>query len=451
MSSSSTPWTASATISLLTFSSFPSILSKYQFHPSPSPLRLACRYQNPTKDLQFVLHDALDASGIDTSYARAAREGFCSQIRRLSDIERETSITINRGVDLGKTALHVAAEDDSLISHSSVPLPVDAFIERLDDLSMGYCSHYNSSFRSSPEYFLASLEKYLYVHKGFRRTTVRKQSEPRALYLHSVLTHRSGSAIMLSLIYSEILKMLRLWGLLNFDVEIYFPHDLYSLPRGYHKQKSKLSDQPHIMTSQSLLVEVTLIVLFIYVLFSSFSYWWSGFELASAKAAQHRLERGVWTSVRFGDMRRALSEVILSEYNASPGAVLVMFIGGLVAFHGYAGRVLYQSEKHSQEAIGFHSTNPNIRVDTLSLHFSLVHMYWRTVEYKREKRVDGKEVKTKELRNKAADMGDPRLRNQSFVNSKRFLVSDQGIEEVLSNEEGLPPIYNLFSKVVRKA
>lgn len=33
----------------------------------------------------------------------------------------------------------------------------------------------------------------------------------------------------------------------------------------------------------------------------------SGFRLASAKAAQHRLERGIWTSVRFGDMRRALA------------------------------------------------------------------------------------------------------------------------------------------------
>lgn len=30
-------------------------------------------------------------------------------------------------------------------------------------------------------------------------------------------------------------------------------------------------------------------------------------EIASAKAAQHRLQRGVWTSVRFGDMRRALA------------------------------------------------------------------------------------------------------------------------------------------------
>ncbi|TQD73470.1 hypothetical protein C1H46_040990 [Malus baccata] len=35
----------------------------------------------------------------------------------------------------------------------------------------------------------------------------------------------------------------------------------------------------------------------------------SGFQLASAKAAQHRLDRGVWTSVHFGDMRRALFAV----------------------------------------------------------------------------------------------------------------------------------------------
>ncbi|KAJ0100965.1 hypothetical protein Patl1_05350 [Pistacia atlantica] len=32
-----------------------------------------------------------------------------------------------------------------------------------------------------------------------------------------------------------------------------------------------------------------------------------GLQLASAKAAKHRLERGVWTSVHFGDMRCALA------------------------------------------------------------------------------------------------------------------------------------------------
>lgn len=278
-------------------------------------------------DLKFVLHDALDASGVNTTHARIAREGFCSQVRKLSNIERETSICINRGVDLGKAALHIAAEDDSLVSHSSVPLPVDDFLERLDHLSMGYCSRYSSSFTSSPEHFIHCLEKYLYVNKGFRRTGATNQSEPRALYLHSVLTHRSGSASLLSLLYSEILKMLRLWGFLSFDIEVFFPHDSSSTPRGYCKQKTKESDQSHVMTTQSLLEEMLKDLKDAFWPFqldhtkspflraaraancseSTNDSDESAFELASVKAALHRLERGVWTSVRFGDMRRALS------------------------------------------------------------------------------------------------------------------------------------------------
>lgn len=39
---------------------------------------------------------------------------------------------------------------------------------------------------------------------------------------------------------------------------------------------------------------------------------------------------------------------------------------GVIPFanHDHAKRVLYQSEKHSQQAMGFSTTNPNIRVDT---------------------------------------------------------------------------------------
>ncbi|GLU01242.1 hypothetical protein SLE2022_185550 [Rubroshorea leprosula] len=41
---------------------------------------------------------------------------------------------------------------------------------------------------------------------------------------------------------------------------------------------------------------------------------------------------------------------------------------GIIPFanHDHARRVLYQSQKHCQQAIGFSTTNPNIRVDTLS-------------------------------------------------------------------------------------
>nr|KJB73108.1 hypothetical protein B456_011G215300 [Gossypium raimondii] len=290
------------------FSKFPSTPSVTP--SSPKCYRVVCRGGSPQPasfpDLSFALHDALESTGIDTSHAREARKSFVSQIKKLSDIERETSICINRCVDLGRTSLFIAAEDDSLISHSSVPLPVDAFLERLDDLSMGYCSHYNS---------------------GFRRSTAKNQAEPQALDLHSVLTHRSGSAVMLSLIHSEILKMLRLWGLLDFDVEIFFPHDPHGLPRAYDKQKSKESDQPHIMTVQMLLEEILRNLkdafwpfqrgaadsLFLRAAnaancidkFNGFED--SGYQLASTKAAQRRLDRGVWTSVHFGYMRRALS------------------------------------------------------------------------------------------------------------------------------------------------
>lgn len=94
-----------------------------------------------------------------------ARKGFSTQIHYLSKIERETSITINRRVDLAKAALYIAAEDDSLVSHSSVPLPVDAFIHRLSDLTRGYCTRYKSSFSLSPESFLKSVERYMYHMK----------------------------------------------------------------------------------------------------------------------------------------------------------------------------------------------------------------------------------------------------------------------------------------------
>lgn len=316
--------------------SSPWILGSFHLQSSPSPSpelspssSVVCRsHFKAPKDLKFVLHDALDSNGFNTTYAREAREGFCSQIKKLSSIRRETSIIINGGVDLGKTALYIAAEDDSLISHSSVPLPVDAFISRLDDLSMDYCSRYSSSFgSSSPDSFLESLERYLYVDKGFRRTNSISQLEQRAIYLHSVLTHRVGSMSMLSLIYSEILKMIRMWGLINFDVEISSPNDSHGSPRGYIKQKTTEFDQQHIVTTESLLLKMLRDLKDAFWPFQldqsktpflraaeaahcsdrSADVDKSGMELASAKAARHRLERGVWTSVRFGDIRRALS------------------------------------------------------------------------------------------------------------------------------------------------
>ncbi|WVZ71642.1 hypothetical protein U9M48_020209 [Paspalum notatum var. saurae] len=282
---------------------------------------------------RLVLHDSLDAAGMSTAHARAAREGFVEQVGRLTGVTAGSSIAVSRGADLGRAALCVAAEDDSLVSHSSVPLPVDAFIARLDDLSSGFCAGGNfPPSGAPPAVFLDYLDRYLYVHKGFRRA--KRVSDVRAMYLHSVLTCRCGTDLMLALIYSEILKKVRAYGLLDFDAEIFFPNDLNSLPRGYDKQKTKLGDEPHIMTSQSLLVEILRTLkgtfwpfqsdrsssLFLNAVSSNHHGLGtlgdnqgrshgniSAIEMAAAKAAHHRLMRGVWTNVRFGDMRRALA------------------------------------------------------------------------------------------------------------------------------------------------
>ncbi|KAF5197988.1 Alpha-1,3-mannosyltransferase [Thalictrum thalictroides] len=166
--SSSFHLTFSTTSSSSSSSSSPSsIFSKSQIYPSSSSSRFACRSQlNSREDLPFILHDTLQTSGIDITHAKEAREGFVSQIKRLSKIERQISIAINASADLAKTALLIAAEDDALVSHSSVPLPVKSFIERLDALSMGFVSYYSLNLRSaSPEVFFDGLEKYLYGYK----------------------------------------------------------------------------------------------------------------------------------------------------------------------------------------------------------------------------------------------------------------------------------------------
>ncbi|KAG5249939.1 Transglut core2 domain-containing protein [Salix suchowensis] len=308
----------------------PSKYSKYQsFHP---PCRLVCygggsELPPPvTPDFKFALHDALDSSGVDTTHAREARQNFMSQIKGLSSIEREVSISINRRVDLANTAISISAEDFALMSQSSLPLPVDPFIERLFDLAMEFCKT-NKVLRASPEAFLDSLYNFLYVKKGFHRSNMRSRLEPHPLYLHAVLTYQSGSAYMLALIYSEILKVLRLWSLLDFDCEIFFPHDRYGLPRGYHKQKSAESDHPHILTVQTLLEEILKNVketfwpfqddqtksLFLRAVHAVLCTDRSsvveerGFHLESAKSSQRRLDRRTLTSLHLGDTSLALS------------------------------------------------------------------------------------------------------------------------------------------------
>ncbi|KAJ0046927.1 hypothetical protein Pint_05255 [Pistacia integerrima] len=92
--------------------------------------------------------------------------------------------------------------------------------------------------------------------RGFRRTNVRNQIDPRALYLHSILRNLKSA----------------FWP---------FQHDFL---RSLFSRTAHAANCIEQLNSED-----------------------SDLQLASAKAAKHGLEHGVWTSVRFGDMRCALA------------------------------------------------------------------------------------------------------------------------------------------------
>uniref|UniRef100_A0A6N2JYG2 Uncharacterized protein n=1 Tax=Salix viminalis TaxID=40686 RepID=A0A6N2JYG2_SALVM len=237
----------------------PSKYSKYQsFHP---PCRLVCygggsELPPVTPDFKFALHDALDSSGVDTTHAREARQNFMSQIKGLSSIEREVSISINRRVDLANTAISISAEDFALMSQSSLPLPVDPFIERLFDLAMEFCKT-NKVLRTSPEAFLDSLYNFL----GYHKQKSAESDHPHILTVQTLL--------------EEILKNVKetFWPFQDDQTKSLFLRAVHAV----------------LCTDRSSVVEER------------------GFHLESEKASQRRLDRRTLNSLHLGDTSLALS------------------------------------------------------------------------------------------------------------------------------------------------
>lgn len=71
--------------------------------------------------------------------------------------------------------------------------------------------------------------------------------------------------------------MIRMWGLINFDVEISSPNDSHGSPRGYIKQKTTEFDQQHIVTTESLLLKVAP-VFYVEILTCRFIYYFFSFS-----------------------------------------------------------------------------------------------------------------------------------------------------------------------------
>ncbi|GAB4816397.1 hypothetical protein N2152v2_003443 [Parachlorella kessleri] len=254
---------------------------------------------------------------------------------------------ISRGeaaVDLADAALQIAAEDDALVSHSSVKLPVEAFHSRLERLAEEV-----AELRLRPLLargagdveLLEAVQQYVLRDKGFRPTAFGRSNVPghslvespgvwedaRNAYLNEVLIRRQGIPAILLILVADLLKRLLQKGVIDFvarqDVS-----DLGAMPQGellwgLGRTAVLASDGTVLNTcSSDTLVEV--------LRFLKRAYWpfpWdsrsggfvgaaeaavegqqSSAELeAIARTAQHRLERGIWTSPGAGDLRRAVA------------------------------------------------------------------------------------------------------------------------------------------------
>ncbi|KAG6541192.1 hypothetical protein Mapa_017426 [Marchantia paleacea] len=337
-------------------------LLKSQVFLGKSEVSWLCRGNQ--QDFGFCLHNLMDQAGIETTFARVARTGFSKEVAKLAGQNQEVeSSEVSKDGDLARAVLEIAAEDDALVSHSAVPLPVDMYLERLDSMATEFAGHHLPSHDPhNPSAILDALDKYLYIYKGFQRTSTEASRDPRDFYLNGVLTRRLGTPVMLGLIYSEVVKRLKLRGAIEFLVHLQCPKvgtdlwwpqaivkeaagDLEDSALNQQKAETKAAGmQQNLLTSEVVLSEV---------LRSLKSLYWpwkpengvseeSGFldaatainrgpvssgssvhgpfeslftapsrsrgsDVARARAAQYRLQRGIWTSTAFGDLRCALA------------------------------------------------------------------------------------------------------------------------------------------------
>ncbi|KAK9816720.1 hypothetical protein WJX72_004217 [[Myrmecia] bisecta] len=296
-----------------------------------------------TDDGRFIPEDHPAYRRVDMSelHAYAARQQFAQQCAQGE-----------AGINLAEAALHISAEDDALVSHSTVPLPVASYLKRLSSMALELArlrlAHLPPD-TAAPEDVLQVVEDYLFKEQCFRLPAFGRSNVPagalvdhpgvwedaRHAYLHEALVSKKGIAAVLAVIYSDIMQRLLACGAINFAVRMEC-RDFNRLP-----QASVL----HGMTRASLLRPdgsitntCTSAALVEMLRFLKRAYWpfpWQtspvdrqqagiatggGFAGAAqvalegeadaqlqaiARTAKHRLERGIWTSPGAGDLRRA--------------------------------------------------------------------------------------------------------------------------------------------------
>lgn len=286
-------------------------------------------------DLRYARAD------VGIQHAAAARDAFISEL--------------NKGplrMSLLKAALHIAAEDDGLATNSTVALPVDAFVHRVEQMveelaRLRLPDAGLTPSTSTPAEVEAVVNAYLFEEKRIKvkqgRSGIPQNTlvdspgvweRPQYAYVHSTLTNKMGSPASLAILMAHIWSRLLEMGCVSTPVRIdcrYFHQSPRFEPLTnltVDSLRIKGTDQLANTCTTDALIEILRILKRSY-----FPYRWNtsfdsttefsggGFldaasrlltttEMAldaMARAAEYRLQRGIFTSTGAGDLRRCVA------------------------------------------------------------------------------------------------------------------------------------------------
>lgn len=289
------------------------------------------------------------------------------------------------GINLADAALAIAAEDDALVSHSSVKLPVQAYAKRMqrmaEDIAHNRLDHFPSvGSDRDPTAVLEVVQRYLYKEQGFQLPLTNLSGVPehtrvdhpgvwenaKHAYLHETLISKRGIAAVLAVLQADVLQRLMKLGAVDFavrtDCSDFTKIPTFDLLPGMTRSMLTRPDGSLLNTCTSdAIIQI--------LRFLKRAYWpfaWDssqglagdsrglgiggGFASAAqvalegeadaamqaiARTAKHRLERGIWTSPGAGDLRRAKAaceRLVLVAGQAFPAerrdlAVILMHCG----------------------------------------------------------------------------------------------------------------------------
>jgi len=168
-------------------------------------------------------------------FQRAARAGLMDAYvaggasaaagSKRGDASAEEEDAEDAEADVVHTSLCIAMEDDAFKSRTAVPLPIDAYVKRVDKLVNEFMQRDYESLvaagTTTTRDVIDALEDYLYVQNQYRAPKGwREMYSPYRTYFHNVVAQKIGIPATLAAIYIGCVERLAERGVLTEGVDV---------------------------------------------------------------------------------------------------------------------------------------------------------------------------------------------------------------------------------------